>query len=87
MSCKYNGIPIRAVTEKACGELDHLRLSLMDVEMLLKESYDCTGSRRRGAVEEKCVTKDGKTLKVVIELKISKTRLEKYWRIRHASFV
>lgn len=84
---EYKDIPIRAITEKAFRELEKLKLSLEDVDKLLKESYDCSKSRRKRNIQERCVRKNGKVLKIVIELKVSKTLFEKYWRIRHVSFV
>ena len=84
---EYKSIPIRAVTEKAFRELEYLGLAFEDIEKLLNESYDCSKSKRKRTVQEKCIKYNGKTLKIVIELMTSRTQFEKYWRIRHVSFV
>ncbi len=82
----YKNIPIRAITEDAFREAAELGLDLDGIATLLADSYNCGKSRRRKGIEERCVRKSGKILKIVIELKISKGGFE-YWRIRQIGFV
>jgi len=82
----YRNIPIRAITKSAAREAEEIRLNLDDIARLLAESYDCTKSKRRAGVEERCARKDNKILKIVIELRTSKSGFE-YWRIRQIGFV
>ncbi|HLC77236.1 MAG TPA: hypothetical protein VJH04_03465 [archaeon] len=82
----YRNIQIRAITESAAKEAGELGLNLYDIAAILSESYDCAKGRRKEGVEERCARRSGKILKVVIELKTSKSGFE-YWRIRHIGFV
>ncbi len=82
----YKGIPIRAVTESAMYEAEATGLNLDDVAGLLEDSYDCAKGTRRKDVEERCIRKGGKILKIVVELKTSMSGFE-YWRIREIGFV
>jgi len=82
----YNNIPIRAVTDSAMHELGELGMNLEDISRLLEDSYDCSASVRRSGIEERCARKDGKILKIVVELKTSVSGFQ-YWRIRQAGFV
>ncbi len=83
---EYRKIPIRAITESAFREAGEIGLDLDDVANLLSESYDCAKGRRKQGIEERCARRNGKILKIVIELKTSKSGFE-YWRIRHMGFV
>ncbi len=82
----YKDIPIRAITESATKEAEEIGLNLDDIGNLLENSYNCAKGKRRKGIEERCIRKDGKILKIVIELKISKSGFE-YWRIRQIGFV
>ena len=82
----YRNIPIRAITEGAAKEAEEIGLNLDDIANFLVESYDCVKGKRKGGIEERCVHTDGKILKIVIELKTSKSGFQ-YWRIRHIGFV
>lgn len=82
----YKDIEIRAVTESAMHEAEEIGLNLDDIARLLKDSYDCAKGARRKGVEERCVRTGGKILKIVIELKTSKSGFD-YWRIRQTGFV
>lgn len=82
----YRNIPIRAITESASREAEELGLNLDDVANLLESSYDCAKGKRREGIEERCIRKEGKILKIVIEMRLSKSGFE-YWRIRHIGFV
>lgn len=83
---EYRRIPIKAVTKDAFREAEEIGLDLDDVANMLSESHDCVKGRRKQGVEERCVRRNGKILKIVIELKTSKNGFE-YWRIRHIGFV
>ena len=82
----YRDIPIKAITESATREAEELRLDLDDISRLLEESHNCAEGKRRKGVEERCIRKGGKILKIVIELRMSKNGFE-YWRIRQLGFV
>ena len=82
----YKGISIRAVTESAMREAEEIGLNLDDIARFLEDSYDCAKGPRRKGVEERCVKTGDKILKIVIEMKTSKSGFE-YWRIRHIGFV
>jgi len=82
----YRNILIRAVTESAAKEAEKLGLSLDDVARLLDESYDCIKSKRKSGIDERCVRTNGKIMKIVIELRLSKSGFE-YWRVRQIGFV
>lgn len=82
----YRGIPIRAITQSATKEAAEFGLILDDIGRLLLESYDCTKAKRRKGIEERCMWKGNKLLKIVIELRSSKSGFE-YWRIRQIGFV
>lgn len=82
----YRSIPIRAITESATREAEEIGLNLEDISNLLNGSYNCAESKRQKGIEERCVRKDNKILKIVIELRRSKSGFN-YWRIRHIAFV
>lgn len=82
----YRNIPIKAITESATREAEELGLNLDDIAGLLVESYNCRRGRRRKGVEERCVRKGGRILKIVIESRMSKSGFE-YLRIRQLGFV
>ena len=82
MDYEYQGLPIKGITEKAYREMAQFGLSLMDVEKTLQEGVDCPGVKRRKAIVERCIRKDRKVLKVVVEKMVS-WRGYPYWRVRH----
>lgn len=82
----YRNVPIRAITESAVKEAEKLGMNLDDIANLLAESYACEKGRRKSGIEERCVRNNGKLLKIVIELRTSKSGFD-YWRIRHIGFV
>lgn len=63
-----------------------LGLDLYDVKEILENGFDCPRSKRRKGIEEKCIKKKGKTIKVVVEKMTSKSGIL-YWRIRHVGYV
>lgn len=82
----YNNIPIVAITESATREATEFALNFEDIANILACSYECSKDKRKSGIEERCSRKDGKILKIVIELKTSKSGFE-YWRIRQIGFV
>jgi len=82
----YRNIDIKAITKSASEEAEELGFNLSDIGRLLADSYDCKTSKRKKGIEERCIRKDGKILRIVIELRTSKNGFE-YWRIRQIDFV
>lgn len=82
----YRNIPLRAITESAAKEAEEIGMNLDDIANLLAESYDCGKGKRKRGIEERCLRTDRRILKIVVELKTSKSGFE-YWRIRHMGFV
>ncbi|MBI2971560.1 MAG: hypothetical protein HYY37_04060 [Candidatus Aenigmarchaeota archaeon] len=82
----YRNIPVRAITESASREAEEVGLNLDDIASLLADSYDCGKGKRRKGIEERCVRTGGRILKIVTELKTSKSGFD-YWRIRQIGFV
>lgn len=66
--------------------MTELGMDFYDVKCILENGFDCPRSKRRKSIEEKCVKKRGKTIKVVVEKMTSKSGIE-YWRIRHVGYV
>jgi len=83
---RYKELPIKSVTNKAYREMAELGMDLHDVKNILENGFDCSRSKRRKGIEEKCIKKRGKTVKVVAEKLISKSGIE-YWRIRHVGYI
>ncbi|GEM_PF-1733554 len=82
----YRNVPLRAITESAVNEAAELGMNLDDIANLLEESYECSDSKRKEGIEERCVRKRHRVLKIVIELRTSRSGFE-YWRIRQIGFV
>lgn len=82
----YKDIPIKTVTNKAYREMAALGMDLYDVKYILENGSECPRRKRRKGIEEKCIKKKGKIIKVVAEKMISKNGIE-YWRIRHVGYV
>ncbi len=82
----YRNIPIRAITESASREAEEIGLNFDDIASLLANSYDCRKGKRKKGIEERCIRKNSKILKIVTELRTSKSGF-KYWRIRQIGFV
>jgi hypothetical protein len=83
---RYKEIPIKTVTEKAYREMAALGMDLYDVKEILENGFDCSRSKRRKGIEEKCLEKKGETIKAVVEKMTSKSGIE-YWRIRHVGYL
>lgn len=78
----YKSVPIRTATRKGQNDMYKLNFSFGDVEKILIEGHDCPHVKRKPNIEERCIRKDKKLIKVVVE-KIISTSGFPYWRIRH----
>ena len=76
----------KALKESAVKEAEKHGLNLDDIANLLADSYDCAKEKRKAGIEERCIRKNGKILKIVVEMRTSKSGFE-YWRIRQIGFV
>lgn len=68
----YKGLPIITVQTRrgqrsVVDELIKHKMDLYDVAEILKNGYDCSRSKRREGVIERCVDKGNKTIKVVLQ--------------------
>ncbi len=82
---KFRGIPIKPVTREGYKEMESLGFGFSDALAVLEEGYNCGGKRRKDILE-RCTTRNGKTIKVVVEKIISKSGIP-YWRIRHVGIL
>lgn len=62
---RYQNKEIKA-TKDAAEEMWHLKRDLWDVLEILEEGYDCSSSKRKANILEKCVQKGKEVLKVVV---------------------
>jgi hypothetical protein len=53
-------------SRSAAKELYRLNMSLVDVEKILHEGYDCSRSRRKKGTYEICKKRGNKTIKIVL---------------------
>lgn len=67
MCFKYKGYRIDS-TNAASRELVHHGYSLYDVKRILEEGYDCSRSRRKVNILEKCIRQGRKEVKAVVAL-------------------
>ena len=68
----YEGLPIITVQTRkgqknVVDELVEHGMDLDDVADVLNEGYNCSRSKRRKGVLEKCIDKGNKTIKVVVQ--------------------
>ena len=78
----YKGLRIAILSRMVDRELTELRLDLWDVKEILENGFDCPIGRRKLNIEEKCIRIGDKIIKVVVELKQSRTGIE-FWKLRH----
>lgn len=82
---KYKGYRILP-TLSASRELVEHGYSIYDVVNILENGYDCSASKRRANIEEKCLKKGNKEIKAVIAL-TTVTYPDKFteavWRLVH----
>ena len=62
---KYQNKEIKA-TKSASEEMWHLKKDLSDVLEILEKGYDCSTSKRKANVLEKCITKGKDIFKAVV---------------------
>ncbi len=70
-------------TLSATRELLKLNMDLYDVLKILEKGFDCTESKRKSGVIERCVKKKNKIFKVVIVKDEWRWSGEKIWTITH----
>ena len=68
----YQGLPIITVQTRrgqknVLDELLKHDMDIYDVAKVLNEGYDCSRSKRRKCVLEKCIDRGNKTIKVVVQ--------------------
>ena len=85
----YEGYRIEA-TITANRELEHHGYGLHDALDVLERGYPCSASRRKQNIEEKCLRKGSKEIKVVAAL-ITHAYEDKYvetvWKIIHFGII
>ncbi|MBI2676055.1 MAG: hypothetical protein HYX24_06360 [Candidatus Aenigmarchaeota archaeon] len=62
-------------------EMDSLRMDLWKVKEILEGGYDCSVSRRKPNIIEKCIRKKGKEIRVVVAL--IEWENKSFWRLIH----
>lgn len=85
----YEGYRLDA-TQTASRELVHHGYSLYDAKLILEEGYDCSSSRRKANIREKCVRRGNKEIKAVAALIMpfySDGYAETIWKLIHFGVV
>ena len=67
-------------------ELTELGLMLSEVVYILENGFDCSRSKRKKDIIEKCMRFGNKVVKVVAQKKFRLSGKE-FWRIRHAGIM
>lgn len=85
---KYQGLPIITVQTRrgqknVLNELTKYGMDLDDVANILREGYDCSRSKRRKGVLERCVDKGNKTIKVVVQRGFIELDGKECWEVIH----
>jgi len=62
---RYQDKELKA-TKNASEELWHLKKDIWDVLEILRDGYDCSRSKRKGNVLEKCIQKGNDVFKAVV---------------------
>ncbi|MFQ5975637.1 MAG: hypothetical protein ACE5J5_04920, partial [Candidatus Hydrothermarchaeales archaeon] len=73
---KYDGKPV-IPTKRSMEELEEEGLDIDNVVEILEKGFDCSRSKRRISIEEKCVQKKSTIIKVVVEY------VGDYWKLIH----
>ncbi len=73
---KYHGKPVLP-RKKTMQELEAEGLDLDDVINILNRGFDCSRSRRKKTIEEKCLQRKNAIIKVVVE------DVGDYWELKH----
>lgn len=84
----YQGMPIITVQTRrgqknVVDELVKYGMDLDDVADILNEGYDCSRSKRRKGVLEKCIDKGDKTIKVVVQRGFIELDGRECWELIH----
>jgi len=79
---EYEGRRIVITSRVVDRELMKIGLNLWGVKEILEFGFDCPLGRRKPSIEEKCIKVGNKIIKVVVELKQSRTGIE-FWKLRH----
>ena len=84
----YQGLPIITVQTRrgqknVLDELVKYGMDLYDVEEILNEGYDCSRSKRRKGVLEKCIDRGNKTIKVVVQRGYIELDGKECWELIH----
>ena len=84
----YQGLPIiivqtRRGQKNALDELTYYGMDLFDVQEILNEGYDCSRSRRRKGVLERCIDRGNKTIKVVAQKGFIEIDGKDCWELIH----
>ena len=77
---RYKNLPI-IPSKHAQEEMDNLGLSLDSVKLVLESGFDCSTSRRKTDIREKCLLHKDKILKVVVALVEWDSKA--FWRLVH----
>lgn len=78
----YKELEIAVMSRIVDKELAETRLDLWDVKEILENGFDCSRSKRKANIEEKCIRVGDKIIKVVAELVESENGIE-FWELRH----
>ena len=84
----HQGLPLITVQTRkgqksVLNELAKYGMDLDDVANILNEGYDCSRSKRRKGVLERCVNKGNKTIKVVVQKGIIELDGKDCWEVIH----
>ena len=84
----YQGLPIipvqtRRGQKNVIDELAQNVMDLDDVAEILNEGSDCSRSKRRKGVLEKCINRGNKTIKVVVQRGFIELGNEECWELIH----
>ena len=84
----YEDLPIITVQTRrgqknVIDELVKYGMDLDDVAEILNEGYDCSRSKRRKGVVEKCIDRGNKTIKVVVQQGYIELDGQDCWELIH----
>ncbi|MBI2128856.1 hypothetical protein HYU07_01320 [Candidatus Woesearchaeota archaeon] len=84
----YQGLPVITVQTRrgqknVVDELVEYEMDLDDVVAILNEGYECSRSKRRKGVLEKCVDRGDKTVKVVVQRGFIELDGRECWELIH----
>ena len=80
---RWRGLPVMPA-RAAIRELDRLHFRIQDAIEVLEEGYDCSRSKRKKNIVEKCVKRRGKTIKIVVAQSFNQSLNTDCWVIIHA---